>query len=162
MRCKSLFCHFERSKGSDFDLLLKSRSFGKKRIRMTKFVNLSLFLTLAVLWTQTVYAAEPAALNTAEISKSKLQLAVLKQEWGRDPFSLAEKKGNTQAAESPVKLMGILTRGDKKIAIVNKVFVRTGESVQGYDVIAIENDRVILNKDGEETVLRIAEHEKKF
>ena len=109
-----------------------------------------------------VYAAESGLSKNAPIlPKSQLQLAVLKQEWGRDPFLFAEKKDTLITLKSSVQLMGILTRGDKKIAIVNKTFVRTGETILGYVITAIENDRIVLNKDGEETVLRIAEHEKK-
>ena len=119
------------------------------------------FLVLLALEASAGHAAEPALGNLKKIPKSKVQKEFLTQEWGRDPFSLTEKKEAGHGFGSSIQLMGILTRGDKKIAIIDKVFVRAGESVQGYAVTAIENDRVILNRDGEETVLRIAEHEKK-
>lgn len=117
-------------------------------------------ITLSVLIASRLYAAEAISPNVQVKPKSKLQTDFLKQDWGRDPFSLPEKKIET-AVKAPLKLMGILTRGEKRIAIVNKSFVRAGEAIQGYVVSAIENDRIVLNKDGEETVLRIAEHAKK-
>ena len=117
-------------------------------------------LLMGILFSQTTYAAEPAVNNIAEAPKPKLQREFLKMEWGRDPFSLPERK-ETPASKTNLQLMGILSRSGKKIAIINKTFVRPGDVLQGYSVTAIESDRVVLNKDGQETVLRITEHEKK-
>ena len=80
--------------------------------------------------------------------------------WGRDPFSIAECR--LQNAESaigrpPLVCRGIVWTGREPIALMNYAIVREGETIKGYVVEQITEDKVVLTKRGKTYVLRIGE-----
>ena len=87
------------------------------------------------------------------------QNALLKQAWGRDPFS--ESSAGLQSSEDKMQnlsglfLTGIIIRSGKKVAIINRVFVQEGETIQGAQVVLIERTRVFLKRNDQEIILRM-------
>lgn len=88
--------------------------------------------------------------------------------WGRDPFTSAEldmvtiesvAEGEVPEPQAEAKksftLTGILKRGDRSIAILDRQLVRVGDVIEGVEVLQIENEKVILKQDGEELELRL-------
>ncbi|MEW6008541.1 MAG: hypothetical protein AB1629_02785 [Candidatus Omnitrophota bacterium] len=63
------------------------------------------------------------------------------KQWGRNPFALTQG----MIAESSFRLLGILW--DIKIpqAIINDTVVGVGDVIDGYNVVGIEKNKVILN-----------------
>ncbi len=102
-------------------------------------------------------AAEPAK----PVDKAAAQIPLLKQSWGRNPFTPVEFQVKTGAAPGgELKLTGILLRGGKSIAIINRQFLKEGDTIQGVSILKIEKDRVQIDKDGEPSYLRIGTNEK--
>lgn len=93
----------------------------------------------------------------------------VKQTWGRDPFTAAELDMITidtvvdsdEAAppverfETHYQLTGILTRGDRQVAIINGQLVRENDEIEGSKVLKIESDQVVLERNSKEQVLRM-------
>lgn len=88
--------------------------------------------------------------------------------WGRDPFTAAELDMVTiesvaegeVSEEEPVSkkdfsLTGILKRGDRSIAIIDRQLVRKGDTIEGFEVFEIENEKVVLKQNDEELELRL-------
>lgn len=92
--------------------------------------------------------------------KAAAQKTLLNQPWARDPFSPPENK-DLQPKDRALKLTGLFVRSGKKIAVINSSFVKEGDTLQGITVLKIEDDRVLVNRDGKEYYLRIAENEKR-
>lgn len=91
--------------------------------------------------------------------KGKAQAALLKQAWDRDPF-VAPEKSALPKEQAPLQLTGVFLRNGKKIAIINRSFVKEGETVQGLLVKKIEDNQVLAVRDDKEFYLRISENEK--
>lgn len=81
--------------------------------------------------------------------------------WGRDPFTkVADDSFRPSFDGSPAKgltLTGVLIRGNDKTAIVNRALVQEGEEIQGYTILRIESDRVLLQDKTNEVTLRLGE-----
>lgn len=108
--------------------------------------------------------AEPAYLPPESLfEKQAAQKAKAKQPWARNPFSETDFLPDARRESDGVKtddrtmlaLTGIMTRGDKRVAIINHLFVQEGDSIQGAKVLRIEDDRVLLKRDNQEINLRI-------
>lgn len=92
-----------------------------------------------------------------------------KQTWGRDPFTAAELDMITidtvidtdeeaveiERFETHYQLTGILTRGDRQVAIVNGQLVRENDEIEGAKVVKIESDQVVLEKNSKEQILKM-------
>lgn len=85
-------------------------------------------------------------------------------DWGRDPFRgrPAEEEEPETAPEpgereevSGLILRGIASMNGAKQALIGAEVLSEGEMVQGYKVVAIEESRVILIKEGREHEIRI-------
>ena len=91
--------------------------------------------------------------------KAAAQKVRLRQPWKRDPFSLsAVTDFDTEDAtldEGAFVLSGIITRAGKKTAIINRVFLREGEPLQGVVVAKIGKDHVVLTKGEQEIIIRM-------
>lgn len=93
--------------------------------------------------------------------KQRSQEALLTQPWGRDPFSASDTVVRDEPADlagsatEDLVLTGVLTREGRKVAIINHFFVREGESLDGSEVVRIEQDRVLVKRNGDEIVLRM-------
>ncbi|MCM8776540.1 MAG: hypothetical protein NC930_09385 [Candidatus Omnitrophica bacterium] len=95
--------------------------------------------------------------------KQRNQQSGLHQPWGRDPFSAAliggmpgiRADGTRTLDIESLDLTGILVSGKRKVAIINRIFVREGDSVEGMMIEKIEKDRVLLKNGNEEIILRI-------
>ena len=83
----------------------------------------------------------------------------------RDPFLPLVTPGGaiityeTEFAVSEMALEGIVSDGAGRIAIINGNIVEAGKMIGLYTVQAIEQDRVILLKDGETSVLQLKKEE---
>jgi hypothetical protein len=53
----------------------------------------------------------------------------------------------------PLKLMGTIVGGRQPLAVINGRFLRTGESISGFEVVSIARDHVILSGEGREVLL---------
>jgi len=51
-------------------------------------------------------------------------------------------------AAKPLALSMILTANDRKVAILNGQSVQAGDSVAGYRVVRIKDDRVVVTRKG--------------
>lgn len=97
------------------------------------------------------------------IDKQRAQKTRPKPAYGRNPFSESdylEQKMKQAATLSPkessfLTLTGILKRGDKRVAIINRMFVREGDLIQGAKVLQIEGNQVVLRQDHQEIILRM-------
>lgn len=94
------------------------------------------------------------------VMKQRRQKALLKQPWGRNPFSVPSGETSSNAylqalSGSDFSLTGILHRNSHKVAILNRMFVREGDLIHGARVVSIGRDHVILRKDGKEIFLRL-------
>ena len=65
----------------------------------------------------------------------------------------------TEFAVSEMMLEGIISDGSGRIAIINGNIVESGKKIGLYTVQGIEEDRVILLKDGETSVLQLKKEE---
>ena len=82
----------------------------------------------------------------------------------RDPFSPLVREGRIVNATSGTKvptsqpiLYGILwDPGGQSIALINDVEVKVGDSIEGYRVMEIRQDAVVLRNGGEPVVLQLA------
>lgn len=78
--------------------------------------------------------------------------------WSRDPF-MAQGKLAKKGPSRPeaLALSGIIWDEKKPAAIINDNIVSVGDEIQGKKVIKIEKNKVILQEDGEEYILRLEE-----
>jgi len=53
----------------------------------------------------------------------------------------------------PLKLMGTIVGGRQPLAVINGRFLRTGESISGFEVVSIARDHVILSGEGRTVLL---------
>jgi len=96
----------------------------------------------------------------ASMETESKSLAIIKQrmrpksqynEWDRSPFVLQKSKRN----DSGLILGGIFWDKDKPQAIINNQIVGLGEELEGYRVIEIKKDRVILSDGANKIELRL-------
>ena len=120
--------------------------------RMLKFLG----LTLAIVWAA---LAVPSVFVDASAEDG-----VIQRGWGRDPFvpidfrqaavTAKEKLAPAPKSES-YWLTGVFYRRGRNLAIINRILVREGEEIFGMKVIKILPDRVLIEKEGEEIILRM-------
>ena len=106
----------------------------------------------------TVHYSLSYAESLSDIKLASLQapIKVVPEKWGRDPFVRYEDKVFKKAKEEPskdeifldLKLDGIIADGKKAVAIINGGFYRKNERVNGFLIVAIGKDEVLLEKDG--------------
>ncbi len=106
----------------------------------------------------TVHCSLSYAESLSDIKLASLQapIKVVPEKWGRDPFVRYEdkvfKKANEAASKEEIfldlKLDGIIADGKKAVAIINGGFYRKNERVNGFLIVAIGKDEVLLEKDG--------------
>ncbi|MBI5026584.1 MAG: hypothetical protein HZC12_07645 [Nitrospirae bacterium] len=79
--------------------------------------------------------------------------------WGRDPFVREiDGKGPERegiALPARVRLNGIISNGQKSVAIINGNFLRKGDMIDGLLLTDIMRDRVIFDRKGAKTELTI-------
>ena len=82
-----------------------------------------------------------------------------KPAWGRAPFTqvnLSTEADTVRSGElTDLSLTGIMLRGNRKVAILDHLFVREGDSIQDAQILRIEKDRVVLKRDSKEITLRM-------
>lgn len=101
-------------------------------------------------------AVEIPALSDA---KSKLQKERASKPWGRDPF-VRVKTLEAGSRTSSLELKGISIGQDKKgFALINQDIVRVGDKIEGCEVLAIEKNRVLLQKNGQNFYLKLPEEQ---
>ncbi|MBI4685133.1 MAG: hypothetical protein HY755_08020 [Nitrospirae bacterium] len=102
--------------------------------------------------------------NLSDIKLSALQSPVkeiIKEKWGRDPFIRYEdsvlKKERIQKEDVSIglKVEGIISDGERALAIINGGFYRKNEKVNDFMIVGINKDRVILEKSGKKFYLGI-------
>ncbi|MCE5194001.1 MAG: hypothetical protein LLF28_00860 [Nitrospiraceae bacterium] len=84
----------------------------------------------------------------------------IKEKWGRDPFIKYEDRLKEKAAgDSPslldIKIDGIISDGKKALAIINGGFYRKDEKVNDFLIVAIDKEKVTLEKNGKRFSLGI-------
>lgn len=77
-----------------------------------------------------------------------------KEKWGRDPFvryenRISKEKFMKEDLFVDIKLDGIISDGKKALAIINGGFYRKGDRVNDFMIIGIEEDTVLLERNGE-------------
>ena len=135
-------------------LVLAAVVFSRALIRRSRPGELAISIPLPTL------AGSGGERGAALELKQRSQEALLAQPWGRDPFSASDTAAppeipSEQTKEGDYVLSGILAREGRKVAIINHYFVREGESLDGGEVVRIERDRVLVKRNGEETILRM-------
>lgn len=78
-------------------------------------------------------------------------------EWVRDPFSGKTYKGTTLEGTGDLMLVGILWSRQKPTAIINNKICEIGTRINGYLVVNIQEDRVILNDGSKDLELRVGQ-----
>ncbi|MBI4435993.1 MAG: hypothetical protein HY590_01045 [Candidatus Omnitrophica bacterium] len=87
-------------------------------------------------------------------SLRKLQEGKMVKEWNRNPF-LAIGKEKEATYLSGLSLTGILWDKDRPLAMINNVVVSVHDTIDSYTIKEIASDAVVLERDGEEYVLRL-------
>jgi hypothetical protein len=83
----------------------------------------------------------------------------------RDPFLPLVSSGGalinyeSNVSVSEMLLEGVIEDGSGRIAIINGNVVEVGGHIGAYTVLKIEADRVVLDKDGEESVVQLKKEE---
>lgn len=84
----------------------------------------------------------------------QLQEERMKEEWGRNPFlAIGREKGDAYLLG--LSLAGILWDETRPLAIINDVVVGVGDVIEGYFILNISPDTILLEKDGKEYTLRV-------
>ncbi|KAF0144029.1 MAG: hypothetical protein FD156_2186 [Nitrospirae bacterium] len=128
------------------------------RYTIQRFIGLSVMFLLTCIASCILYLASVDAESLSDIKLASLQapIKVVPEKWGRDPFVRYEDKAFKKAKEEPskddilfdLKLDGIIADGKKAVAIINGGFYRKNERVNGFLIVAIGKDEVLLEKDG--------------
>jgi hypothetical protein len=82
----------------------------------------------------------------------------LKPRWGKDPFMKLEDRGGPSLEDlGPTDLVveGIISNGDRALAIINGGFFREGDIIDEFTIKEILSDRVLLQRGGKSFTLRI-------
>lgn len=125
---------------------------------MMKKLSISAFLIAALAGAG--FCADLSDLKIAALSKR------LEPKWGRDPFQKFEdrhkedSKYGGQGLEreenlSVIKVNGILSGGARGLAIINNEFRRRGDVVEGFRIVDISGDRVLVEKNGKRYPIEI-------
>ncbi len=83
----------------------------------------------------------------------------------RDPFLPLVSSGGalinyeSNVSVSEMLLEGVIEDGSGRIAIINGNVVEINGHIGAYTVLKIEADRVVLDKDGEESVVQLKKEE---
>ncbi|TAL23768.1 MAG: hypothetical protein EPN94_08795 [Nitrospirae bacterium] len=106
----------------------------------------------------TIHCSLSYAESLSDIKLAALQspVKIVSEKWGRDPFVRYEDKSFKKTKEEAskedmfldLKLDGIISDGKKAMAIINGGFYRKNEKVNGFLIVGIGKDEVILEKDG--------------
>jgi type II secretory pathway component PulC len=100
---------------------------------------------VAVLLCTSVYAESLSDLNLQRLREPR------KSDWGRDPFiryGQKDEKKTEDVRPVSVKISGIIADDRKAVAIINGNFYRVGDRVDEFRVLAISNERVLLEHKG--------------
>ena len=116
-------------------------------------LSLILQFTFYILHFEFSYAE---SLSDIKLASLQAPIKVVPEKWGRDPFVRYEDKAFKKAKEEPskdeilfdLKLDGIIADGKKAVAIINGGFYRKNERVNGFLIVGIGKDEVLLEKDG--------------
>jgi type II secretory pathway component PulC len=92
-------------------------------------------------------------------TKAKLQKEHAAKAWGRDPF-VRTKALEAGYRTSSLELKGISIGTDKRgFALINQDIVRVGDKIEGCEVLSIEKNRVLLQKNGQSFYLKLPEEQ---
>ena len=84
----------------------------------------------------------------------KLEKARMTREWERNPFlAIGEEKEATYLFG--LSLTGILWDEERPLAMINNVVVGVNDTIGSYTIKKISSDMVILEREGEEFILRL-------
>jgi hypothetical protein len=104
-----------------------------------------------------VLPAEELPLGEGSVNLfSKLEAETEGLELTRDPFSSAPII-NTRVSPYGVQLSGIMWDKEKPVAIINGEIVKAGDTVDGKIVVAVKQDRVILDDGSKEIELTLGD-----
>lgn len=125
----------------------------KDRRMQVLVLSIILQFTICILNFEFSYAE---SLSDIKLASLQSPIKVVSEKWGRDPFVRYEdkvfKKANEAASKEEIfldlKLDGIIADGKKAVAIINGGFYRKNERVNGFLIVAIGKDEVLLEKDG--------------
>ena len=88
--------------------------------------------------------SHPNAAGAQDSKKISLQKQRANLPWGRDPFKMSASK---QQQKTDLVLKGISFGANKKgFAFINNDIVKAGDKLGDYDIIAIEKNRVLVQK----------------
>lgn len=102
----------------------------------------------------TSYPMEISDIKIEELRKTE------QPKWGRDPFLRYEDrfKGEVVVKEKElflIKIGGVISNGQKAVAIINGEFYRKGDTVSGFKIVDIAGDKVLFERNGRKFFLGI-------
>jgi len=98
--------------------------------------------------------------NGTQASEARPVTGKLNVRWERDPFLLPKVAVEKEQAEVPKvipKLVAILESRNGRVAIIGNEIVSKGDMVGGERVYDIQNDRVVLIRNGSKRVISVEE-----
>lgn len=107
----------------------------------------------------------PGEVTTAGKQEEKKDFFVLEEAlkktrqklvWERDPFEFPPKE--LERSEG-LNLTGVIYDGESPVAVINDVIVHEGDEIEGVKVIKIEQNSVVLEKDGKPFTLELLKWE---
>jgi hypothetical protein len=72
-------------------------------------------------------------------------VATVEAETLRDPFTFGPREGTSEA--SPMTLIGVLWNAPKPLAIVGDRMVGLGDQVGGWEIVQIQEDGIVIQRD---------------
>lgn len=99
------------------------------------------------------FSKETVIMERERFTSRRKQMSL---EWGRDPFFLPQK---VSYKKSVFSLRGISIGRDKAFAFINDQIVTTGDTIEGWKVVEIKKERVLLIRGKEKFYLTLPEEE---
>lgn len=107
-----------------------------------------------------VFASLLFAESISDIKLDVLKQPAAKERWGRDPFVRMEDRGMKERSAKDslpfdLKVDGIISDGQKAVAIINGGFYRKNDRVNDFLIVGIGKDHIMLEKSGKRFSLGI-------
>jgi hypothetical protein len=95
-----------------------------------------------------------AKLGPRDEASVQRQLERMQLDWGRNPFEPPGEGPTSRAGLLTLRGLSVTPSG-RNLAIVNETILREGELIDGNEIVRIETNQVVLQKDGREFILKL-------